>query len=47
MVDFLIGIGVILVVIGVVIWAGRTKPTNDGGSNPDAANRYGSGYRGP
>jgi hypothetical protein len=43
----LIGIVVLLVIIGVAIWAGRTKPTGGNGSNTDAATRYGPGYHGP
>lgn len=47
MVHALIGIGIILVIVGVAIWASRTKSTDGNGSNTDAASRYGSGYPGP
>ena len=46
MLDFVLGILLLASVIGVALWAGRTRPTGDGGSNVDAARRYGPGIGG-
>jgi hypothetical protein len=41
-----IGIAIVLLILAVVVWAGRTKTSRDNGDNISAANRYGPGYRG-
>jgi hypothetical protein len=38
--NFVLGIALILVIVAVTVWAGRTKPTNTNGSNTGAATRY-------
>ena len=39
----LIGIAILLVVLGVVVWAGRTRESKGNGSNTAAATKYGPG----
>jgi hypothetical protein len=39
----LVGVAIVLIIIGAVIWAGRTKTSVGNGSNADAARRYGQG----
>jgi hypothetical protein len=42
----LVGLAIILIIVAVVAWAGRTKPSVGNGSNTDAARRYGGGSQG-
>ena len=46
MIDFIIGIALLLGLVGLAIWTGRGRPNSEGGSNVDAARRYGSGWHG-
>jgi hypothetical protein len=41
-----IGIVVILLLIGLAVWAGRGDDSGGNGDNRDSATRYGRGYNG-
>jgi hypothetical protein len=46
MIDFIIGIALLLGLVGLAIWTGRGRPSGGNVSNVDAARRYGSGWHG-